>query len=117
MRYKKEDKEDIARARKQVVYETDMWSGRRVVVGYRCKGKCRRVFKDLADLEVDHIKPVSKGGTERISNLQLLCTRCNRTKGSTTAKKSSTVKRKTTTAKRKTSTAKRKGSTVRRKRR
>jgi 5-methylcytosine-specific restriction endonuclease McrA len=93
MRYTKQDKELIARARRQVVYEVDDWSGRRVVVGYRCRGKCKRVFKDLADLEVDHIIPLSKRGTERISNLQLLCTRCNRTKGSTSAKKSSMVKR------------------------
>jgi 5-methylcytosine-specific restriction endonuclease McrA len=98
MRYTKQDKELIARARRQVIYETDDWSGRRAVVGYRCKGKCGgksgRIFKSLDDLEVDHIKPLSKGGTERISNLQLLCTRCNRTKGSTTAKKSSTLKSK-----------------------
>jgi 5-methylcytosine-specific restriction endonuclease McrA len=94
MRYNKQDKELIARARRQVVYEVDDWSGRRVVVGYRCKGRCKRIFKSLDDLEVDHIKPISKGGTERISNLQLLCTRCNRLKGSTTKKKSSTVKRK-----------------------
>lgn len=32
-------------------------------------------------LEVDHIVPVSKGGTDHISNLQLLCGNCNRTKG------------------------------------
>lgn len=32
-------------------------------------------------LEVDHIIAVSKGGTDHISNLQLLCANCNRIKG------------------------------------
>lgn len=32
-------------------------------------------------LEVDHIVPVSKGGTSEPGNLQTLCWRCNRTKG------------------------------------
>lgn len=32
-------------------------------------------------LEVDHIVPVSKGGTSEPENLQTLCWRCNRTKG------------------------------------
>jgi CRISPR/Cas system Type II protein with McrA/HNH and RuvC-like nuclease domain len=32
-------------------------------------------------LTVDHIKPFSKGGTEKPSNLQLLCNSCNSTKG------------------------------------
>ncbi|MDE0221990.1 MAG: HNH endonuclease signature motif containing protein, partial [Spirochaetaceae bacterium] len=32
-------------------------------------------------LEVDHIIARSKGGTDHIDNLQLLCGHCNRTKG------------------------------------
>ena len=32
-------------------------------------------------LEVDHIKPIAKGGITEKSNLQTLCWRCNRAKG------------------------------------
>lgn len=33
-------------------------------------------------LEIDHIKPLSKGGITSEENLQTLCWRCNRSKGS-----------------------------------
>lgn len=35
-------------------------------------------------LEVDHIIPISKGGTSTPSNLQTLCWKCNRSKGNKT---------------------------------
>ena len=35
-------------------------------------------------MEVDHILPQSRGGTDHIENLQLLCSHCNRSKGSKT---------------------------------
>lgn len=34
-------------------------------------------------IEIDHIIPISKGGTTVEDNLQALCWRCNRTKGAT----------------------------------
>ena len=33
-------------------------------------------------LEIDHIKPLSKGGITSEENLQTLCWKCNRSKGS-----------------------------------
>ena len=44
-----------------------------------CNG-CRFPFH-TRNLAVDHITPQSRGGTDRIENLQLLCQACNSTKG------------------------------------
>ena len=48
----------------------------------RCNG-CRTEFPFRA-FAVDHIIPTSRGGTDHIENLQLLCGHCNRTKGNGT---------------------------------
>ncbi len=47
--------------------------------GGNCNG-CRTHFR-LPNLTVDHIIPRSRGGTDHIGNLQLLCGRCNSVKG------------------------------------
>ncbi len=39
------------------------------------------ISREDSKLEVDHIKPVSKGGKTERSNLRTLCNRCNRGKG------------------------------------
>ena len=46
-------------------------------------GKCNGCGLKLPvrNLTVDHIRPFSKGGTERLTNLQLLCGSCNSMKG------------------------------------
>lgn len=47
------------------------------------EGKCNgcRVLFEYRNLEVDHIVPRAKGGGDNESNLQLLCSSCNRIKG------------------------------------
>ena len=47
--------------------------------GGNCQG-CREHFRKR-HLEVDHIIASSKGGTDHIDNLQMLCSNCNRIKG------------------------------------
>lgn len=46
--------------------------------GYKCC-ECGAT-KDETSLEIDHIVPVSRGGTNDIDNLQTLCRECNRMK-------------------------------------
>jgi len=79
-RFKIADKKAIAKYQEQEVWEYDDWTDEPVrIVGYRCK-ICRRVFP-LDILEVDHIRPQSRGGTNLPSNLRLLCPPCNKKKG------------------------------------
>ena len=47
--------------------------------GGNCRG-CGEHFRPQ-NLEVDHIVPRAKGGTDHLDNLQLLCGHCNRVKG------------------------------------
>lgn len=46
---------------------------------YYCKG-CNKKHKSKRWLQIDHIKPISKGGKTNLKNLQILCIKCNRKK-------------------------------------
>lgn len=49
---------------------------------YKYKFSCLHCGeKNVKLLSIDHIKPVSKGGDDHISNLQILCRSCNSSKG------------------------------------
>jgi len=50
---------------------------------YTCK-QCKLSINDEKNLllEIDHIIPISKGGITSEDNLQTLCWKCNRSKGS-----------------------------------
>ncbi len=52
----------------------------------RQKGRCAgcREKLPMKVLQVDHVKAFSKGGSDKPSNLQLLCGPCNASKGSGT---------------------------------
>lgn len=52
----------------------------RNAVWVRDQGRCRRCGS-RERLELDHIVPVSKGGSNTVRNIELLCERCNRQKG------------------------------------
>ena len=65
----------------QIISYNDAKNKRRLYgeQGGGCMG-CREHFRPQ-NLEVDHIIPRSKGGTDHLENLQLLCGHCNRVKG------------------------------------
>lgn len=44
-------------------------------------GMCRNCGSSEHRLEIDHIIPISRGGTNGVENLQVLCLPCNRRKG------------------------------------
>ena len=58
--------------------------------GYRCL-ECGASNQDTS-LEVDHIIPVSQGGTDELKNLQTLCMQCNRTKSNRAWKAGTDIK-------------------------
>jgi hypothetical protein len=45
--------------------------------GFRCRNCGRSPREDGIKLHVDHIEPWSKGGTDELENLQVLCEECN----------------------------------------
>ena len=63
-------RENISYELRQAVFERD---------NYTCQ-YCGRSYEE-ADLEIEHIIPISKGGNNDIRNLATACRACNRAKG------------------------------------
>ncbi len=53
------------------------WRSIRQNILYRDGFCCRRCGTSVRPLQVDHIIPLSRGGTNNLSNLQTLCLRCH----------------------------------------
>lgn len=66
------DRESISAKLRYMIFERDHFT---------CVSCGRSSKQDDVQLEIDHIVPVSRGGTSEFSNLQTLCTDCNRGKG------------------------------------
>jgi len=66
--------QEIKRERLQIPEEV------RIAVWRRDQGRCARC-RSRENLEYDHIVPVSKGGSNTVRNVELLCESCNRQKG------------------------------------
>lgn len=58
--------------------------------GYTCQ-ICGRYMPDGTDIHIDHVIPVSKGGKTVPGNLQVLCSKCNLSKGARILPKPSRV--------------------------
>lgn len=71
--------EAMANARYQGRHTQTEWEELLVRFGYRCTG-CG-VAHAQSPLTKDHVVPVSKGGSNSISNIQPLCRPCNSKKG------------------------------------
>ena len=58
---------------------------------YKCV-KCGKSFRQ-GDMDIDHILPKSKGGTNERENLQCICKHCNRSKQADTSETEADLKR------------------------
>ena len=66
---------DVKTVQKYGTYKHDLYEQQE---GYCNGGKTHFPFRNLT---VDHKTPQSKGGTDHVENLQLLCGSCNSVKG------------------------------------
>lgn len=73
-KFNSEASQEIKREREKIPEEV------RIAVWRRDQGKCVRCG-GRENLEYDHIVPVSKGGSNTVRNVELLCESCNRQKG------------------------------------
>ena len=65
---------------RQHTYREPLPDAVKLLVWTRDQGRCVQCGRE-EELEYDHIIPVSKGGSNKEKNIQLLCAPCNRSKG------------------------------------
>lgn len=53
---------------------------------------CGTAFATIADATVEHVLPLSRGGSNRVENIRLACQPCNRARGSAIASPSKSPK-------------------------
>ena len=70
----------VSRAKPRRAYRPSVSQKVRQRVFRRDGGQCQ-VCGARRDLEIDHIIPLSRGGSNTAKNLQVLCATCNRRKG------------------------------------
>lgn len=70
-----------ADAKKVVPVRRIIRLNKRFMIPKRDKYRCQICNRSGVELEVDHIVPVSQGGSDRMDNLQTACQDCNRGKG------------------------------------
>jgi 5-methylcytosine-specific restriction endonuclease McrA len=81
-----DDKKEIDRAKKRRRQQAQYYIGKngvREAVLERCNHQCVNCGKE-ENLQIDHILPISRGGEDKLDNLQVLCRTCNVEKGSKT---------------------------------
>ncbi|SEL31519.1 HNH endonuclease [Paenibacillus sp. OK003] len=88
---KKEDKPEILKSDGVIKRCSTNLAWLRKGVFYRDKGRCQECGKDVTGLlnlentfHIDHIVPLTMGGTNDPTNFQLLCDSCNLSKGAKT---------------------------------
>jgi 5-methylcytosine-specific restriction endonuclease McrA len=73
-------KQDSPEVREAVADRRRISEKVRIAVWRRDQGQCRKCHSRL-NLEYDHIIPVAEGGSNTVRNIELLCEKCNRSKG------------------------------------
>ena len=65
-------------------YDEEFKISRKALLNQEEQKVCQYCGDKDGPFEIDHIKPLSRGGTHRISNLAIACRICNRSKGNKT---------------------------------
>lgn len=83
----KEAKAAVPFLPKQDRKKHNLWAKQKGLCAY-----CDRTFKDYFDCSLDHIKPKSKGGSNKVENLALVCHPCNNLKANYSSLEEATAK-------------------------